>query len=107
MQPKDGKTGLTGEELMKFYFTGDDDVWVYVDNILFLDLSGIHRHVGGEIDFYNGVVNYYDLDPATGDVATIPTKTVTFAEILESTTGLNSKGTFEDYSTHTFNFYYM
>ena len=107
MQPKDGKTGLTGEELMKFYFTGDDDVWVYVDNILFLDLSGIHRHVGGEIDFYNGVVNYYDLDPATGDVATVPTKTVTFAEILESTTGLNSKGTFEDYSTHTFNFYYM
>ena len=111
MQPKDGKTGQTGEELMKFYFTGDDDVWVYIDGILFLDLSGIHRHVGGEIDFYNGVVNYYDLDIATGDVKETPTKTVTFREILESATGnansLNEKGTFENYSTHTFNFYYM
>ena len=107
MQPKDGKTGITGEEEMKFYFTGDDDVWVYVDDILFLDLSGIHRHVGGEIDFYNGVVNYYDLSVETGDVSETPTKTVKFADILGSTTGLNDKGTFENYSTHTFNFYYM
>lgn len=107
MQPKNGLTGLSGKEQMKFYFTGDDDVWVYIDDTLFLDLSGIHRHVGGEIDFYNGVVNYYDLDVATGDVSTLPTKTVKFSEILGSTLELNSKGTFENYSTHTFNFYYM
>lgn len=107
MQPKDGLTGNDGKQPMVFYFTGDDDVWVYIDNTLFLDLSGIHRHVGGEIDFVNGVVKYYSLDTKTGDVSTTPYKTVTFAEILGSSDGLNEKGTFKDYSTHTFNFYYM
>ncbi len=111
MQPKNGLTGKTGKEEMVFYFTGDDDVWVYVDGVLFLDLSGIHRHVGGEIDFVNGIVKYYSLDVATGDVSTTPYKTQTFAEILtaagKSTEGLNDKGTFKDYSTHSFNFYYM
>jgi len=113
MQPKGGMTGNDtnndGESdyPMEFYFTGDDDVWVYIDDVMFLDLSGIHRHVGGEIDFVNGVVNYYVLDPGTGDVAGEPYKSVTFAEILGSTDGLNEKGTFKDYSTHSFNFYYM
>lgn len=107
MQPNDGLTGNDGKQPMVFYFTGDDDVWVYIDNKLFLDLSGIHRHVGGEIDFVNGVVKYYSLDINTGDVSIKPYKEVTFAEILGSSDGLNEKGTFKDYSTHTFNFYYM
>ena len=106
MQPKGGLTGKDGKQPMIFYFTGDDDVWVYIDGQMFLDLSGIHRHVGGEIDFVKGVVNYYDLDVNTGDVSTTP-KTVSFAEILGSNDGLNGNGTFEDYSTHTFKFYYM
>lgn len=107
MQPKDGLTGKDGQQPMVFYFTGDDDVWVYLDGVLFLDLSGIHRHVGGEIDFVNGLVKYYSLDVSTGDVSDVPYETVTFAEILGTNTGLNDKGTFEDYSTHTLNFYYM
>lgn len=107
MQPKNGKTGADGNENMTFYFNGDDDVWVYIDGILFLDLSGIHRHVGGEIDFVNGKVNYYDLDVSVGDVTNTPVKTVTFEKILGSKTGLNSKGTFENYSKHKFDFYYM
>jgi len=78
MQPKNGYTGNdtnndgASDYPMKFYFTGDDDVWVYIDGALFLDLSGIHRHVGGEIDFVNGKVHYYALSPQTGDVATTP-----------------------------------
>lgn len=107
MQPKGGLTGKDGKQPMIFYFTGDDDVWVYIDGQMFLDLSGIHRHVGGEIDFVNGVVKYYNLDVNTGDVSTTPSKTVSFAEILGSNDGLNSNGTFGDYSTHTFKFYYM
>lgn len=118
MQPKDGLTGNdtnkdgTADYPMKFYFTGDDDVWVYIDGVLFLDLSGIHRHVGGEIDFVNGKVYYYYLDTEkTGDVSEVPYKTYTFKEILsaagKSTDGLNSKGTFKDYTTHNFKFYYM
>ena len=105
IQPKNGVTGPSNDQDMVFYFTGDDDVWVYIDGILFLDLSGIHRHVGGEIDFVRGEVKYYDLDVSTGDVSTTPSKTVKFSELVNA--GLNSSGTFKDYSTHTFNFYYM
>lgn len=118
IQPKGGMTGNdtnqdgASDYPMVFYFTGDDDVWVYIDDVLFLDLSGIHRHVGGEIDFVNGLVKYYYLDTAnTGDVSTSPYQTYTFAEILKaagkSTSGLNSQGTFADYTTHQFKFYYM
>lgn len=106
MQPKDGYTGTDGKQPMIFYFTGDDDVWVYVDNVLFLDLSGIHRHVGGEINFVDGTVKYYDLDVNTGDVATTPYKTVRFSDLVSSDQ-LNSAGTFKNYSHHSFNFYYM
>lgn len=119
IQPKGGMTGYdtngdgTPDYPMEFYFTGDDDVWAYVDGVLFLDLSGIHRHVGGKIDFVKGKVEYYYLDTeGTGDVnKDDPYQTYTFEEILkatgQSTDGLNEKGTFKDYSTHEFKFYYM
>lgn len=111
IQPKNGLTGLTGKEEMIFYFTGDDDVWVYLDGVLFLDLSGIHRHVGGKIDFVRGVVSYYSLDTNTGDVSDKPYQEISFADILkaagENTDCLNAKGTFKDYSIHNFKFYYM
>ena len=45
VQPKDGKTGTGNKYDTVFEFAGDDDVWVYVDGTLLLDLSGIHRHV--------------------------------------------------------------
>ncbi|MDD6878520.1 MAG: FctA domain-containing protein, partial [Clostridiaceae bacterium] len=64
-----------------------------------------HRHVGGEIDFVRGQVRYYDLDVSTGDVSTVPSRTVPFSSLVS--TGLNSAGTFENYSSHTFRFYYM
>lgn len=118
MQPKNGYTGNdtngdgASDYPMVFYFTGDDDVWVYIDDVLFLDLTGIHRHVGGEIDFVNGKVHYYELDVENGgDVSSTPYATYTFKQILDaagaSTAGLNGNGTFTDYSTHTFNFYYV
>ncbi|MGN1277341.1 MAG: Spy0128 family protein [Floccifex sp.] len=104
MQPKNGLTGKDGKQPMEFYFTGDDDVWVYIDGKLVLDLSGIHRHVGGKIDFVNGTVSYYELSKSTGDVGTIPYKTVSFASLGLET---DSNGRLKDYSTHSFNFYYM
>ncbi len=106
IQPKGGLTGKDGNQEMVFDFTGDDDVWVYVDDKLFLELSGIHRHVGGKIDFVRGTVEYCDLNPATGDIGA-PIKTVTFAQILGSTDQLNANGTFKDYTNHTMDFYYM
>lgn len=119
VQPKDGKTGNDGKQPMVFYFTGDDDVWVYVDGTLFLDLTGIHRHVGGKIDFEKGIVYYYPLSVQTGDVSTTPYKTYTFEELLRAAgkdnatianvlKTENGKYTaFKDHTEHSFNFYYM
>ena len=39
------------EHPIKFHFSGDDDVWVYVDGKLALDVGGAHGKVTGQIDF--------------------------------------------------------
>lgn len=54
-QPEAG-TLSTGEK-MKFEFRGDDDVFVYLDGVLILDLGGIHAAQIGSIDFSTGVIN--------------------------------------------------
>ena len=50
---EDGK--LDGEAIT-FNFSGDDDVWVYIDNQLVLDIGGTHDAIQGKIDFSTGTV---------------------------------------------------
>ena len=93
--PKDGKVN---NQDMVFDFTGDDDVWVFIDGVLVLDLGGIHQALGGKINFATGKITYdktqrYGNPPAT-------TITEAFANAGEK---WNSK----PYEAHHLSFFYL
>ena len=45
------ENGNETEQSMIFEFTGDDDLWIYIDNDLRLDMGGIHGPKSGSINF--------------------------------------------------------
>lgn len=70
---------------IKFFFSGDDDVWVYIDGQLVLDVGGAHGKASGLLEFGddgtdNTVTPYVSSNKAGGEVYTtnVNNKTVYF-----------------------------
>ena len=46
-------------EHITFTFKGDDDVWIFIDGHLVIDLGGIHNRIGATIDFADNTITYF------------------------------------------------
>ena len=99
MQPADGKSN--GEDMV-FEFSGDDDVWVFIDGKLVGDVGGIHDRVGLSINFAKGVIRIYNTSTAGGSRTY---KETSLQDIFGSENLEN--GTFKTGSYHTLKFYYL
>ena len=99
MQPADGKSN--GEDMV-FEFSGDDDVWVFIDGKLVGDVGGIHDRVGLSINFAKGAIRIYNTSTAGGSRTY---KETSLQDIFGSENLEN--GTFKTGSYHTLKFYYL
>ena len=106
VQPTDGKT-TDGKEMV-FEFSGDDDVWVYIDGVLVGDLGGIHEKATLDINFATGVVRVGHIDGANGSPKYFPDTTIKamFDAAGADTTNF-SGNTFSNSTKHSLSFFYL
>ena len=101
---------------IKFFFSGDDDVWVYIDGQLVLDVGGAHGKASGLLEFgeqggKNTVTSYISDIKASNNTIykdCTPAKQVTFNE-KPYTFKHESKDviTYDKGTTHTLTMFYM
>ena len=97
VQPKGGKTNA--DKPMTFEFAGDDDVWVFIDDVLVGDIGGIHASAKLTIDFQTGQIKVNDSPDGT-----LLSK---FQEAKQDTTKGFKGNTFADGTNHTLKFFYL
>ena len=98
---------INGKDMV-FQFLGDDDVFVYIDDVLVLDIGGTHGANSGSINFADGTV----IHPKTGlsgDAGADDYETGTLAAKFSAAgaEGVFSGQTFADYTKHTLKFFYL
>ena len=107
-QPKGGQIEtVNGISDMIFEFTGDDDMWVYIDGVLVLDLGGIHDAQSGTINFATGEVSWTDTltsGSVNSQESTIKDK---FIDADRENTRNWRENTFADGSNHRIQIFYM
>ncbi len=92
------QNGMNGQTPITFEFSGDDDVWIFIDDVLVADLGGIHGIASVNIDFSTGKV--------TIDVGADTTIREAFQNAGKDTSGFNND-TLPDDTYHTLKFFYM
>lgn len=95
IMPKDGK--INGNDMV-FNFQGDDDVWVFIDDVLVLDLGGVHDNYEGSINFQTGAV-YVEKVNGTGN----PQNTTISAMFQKAEKSWDAS----DYKNHELKFFYL
>lgn len=122
---KDGKvvvgkdtSGRNIEVPIKFFFSGDDDVWVYIDGELMLDVGGAHGKASGLLEFgaNNTVTPYVSSNKNTDSNDTMvykgygsgeTTKTVNYNGQPITFNKKSTTKTLKKQSTHTLTMFYM
>lgn len=103
---------------IKFFFSGDDDVWVYIDGELVLDVGGAHGKASGLLEFgeNNTATPYVSSNKNTNTSDPMVYKGYQSGETAKTVNyngqpiTFNKKGTtktLENQSTHTLTMYYM
>ncbi|MDO4663859.1 MAG: SpaA isopeptide-forming pilin-related protein [Erysipelotrichaceae bacterium] len=105
-----GYTDAQKTKPVTYEFSGDDDVWVFIDGVLVGDVGGIHDAISLEINFATGEVVVFSKGANGNREEEIET---TLKECYEAAGkevewSVNEKGTtFADDSYHTLDFFYL
>lgn len=109
--------GTQGRQEVTYNFSGDDDVWIYIDGVLVGDLGGIHDKTSIEINFVSGEVIVYDdrdnNNEYNSDHDGEPYQQTTLYALFESALGDDfnaaafSGATFANETYHTLDFFYL
>ncbi len=96
-QPKDG---IVDGSPMVFEFNGDDDMWVFIDGVLVLDIGGCHDARSGSINFQTGDVNVQGVTP-TNIKALFKAANADMSKFAEG------ENYFKNYTAHEIKVFYM